>query len=199
MPDQYTRKTVRRQHALSVGSAVLIETIVALTIWWGLKPCAERAGRRGVWGVGYHPVVTEGARMKIQSMLAVAVLATVAQQGVAAVSCASLKSLTIAGAKITLAEDVAPNPEWKLPPSVFTGPAAAGLPGPRSTKLPFCRVALTAGKENHIEVWAAEKLERHVPGCREWRAHWRHKLSGDGNGAHRGIRHGIYGCRTPDQ
>jgi feruloyl esterase len=91
--------------------------------------------------------------MKIQSVLAVALLATAAQQGVAAVSCASLKSLKLADARITLAEDVTPNPEWKLPPSVFTGPAAAELPGARSTKVPFCRVALTAGKENRIEVW----------------------------------------------
>lgn len=92
--------------------------------------------------------------MKIQSMLVVGALAcAAAQQGVAAVSCASLKTLKIADTRITLAEDVTPNPEWKLPPSVFTGPAAAGLPGPRSTKVPFCRVALTVGKENRIEVW----------------------------------------------
>ena len=89
--------------------------------------------------------------MKIPSVLAVAVLAVAAQQSVAAVSCASMKSVQVAGAKITLAENVTPNPEWKLPPSVFTGPTA--LPGPRSTKVPFCRVALTIGKENHVEVW----------------------------------------------
>jgi hypothetical protein len=89
--------------------------------------------------------------MKISSVLAIAVLAVAAQQSGAAVSCASLKSVKIAGASITLAEDVTPNPEWKLPPSVFTGPTAP--PGPRSTKVPFCRVALTIGKENRVEVW----------------------------------------------
>jgi feruloyl esterase len=91
--------------------------------------------------------------MKLVSVLLLALLACAAQQSIAAVSCASLKSAQIPGAKITLAADVTPNPEWKLPPSVFTGPAAARLPHASATKVPFCRVALTAGKENRIEVW----------------------------------------------
>lgn len=106
--------------------------------------------------------------MKLVAMLSLALLAGAAQQSVAAVSCASLKNADIADAKITLAEDVTPNPEWKLPPSVFTGPAAAHLPWPHSTKAPFCRVALTLGKENRVEVW----LPRN----------WNGALQGVGNG-----------------
>jgi feruloyl esterase len=91
--------------------------------------------------------------MKIARLVLLPLLAGAAQQGFAAGSCEALKGLKLADARVTLAEDVIPNPEWKLPPSVFTGPAAAMLPGPRSTKAPFCRVALTIGKENNVEVW----------------------------------------------
>jgi feruloyl esterase len=91
--------------------------------------------------------------MKLVSTVLLAALTAAAQQSFAAAPCASLATAKITDAKVTLAEDVTPNPEWKLPPSVFTGPAAAALPGPRSTKVSFCRVALTIGTENHVEVW----------------------------------------------
>ncbi|HEV7716981.1 MAG TPA: tannase/feruloyl esterase family alpha/beta hydrolase, partial [Steroidobacteraceae bacterium] len=90
--------------------------------------------------------------MKIAHVVLLPLVLGAAHQSLAAEACGALKSLKIADAHVTLAEEVAPNPEWKLPPSLFTGPAAPPI-GPRSTKTPFCRVALTLGKENHIEVW----------------------------------------------
>ena len=110
--------------------------------------------------------------MKIGRLVLLPLLLGACHQAFAAGACAALKSLQIADAHVTLAEDVTPNPEWKLPPSVFTGPAAAMLPGPRSTRIPFCRVALTLGKENHTEVW--------MP--REWNG----SFQGVGNGGYTG-------------
>src|SRR5688572_2657290 len=90
--------------------------------------------------------------MNIARLLLVPVLLVGAHEAGAAVSCESLKGLKIPDARVTLAQSVTPDPEWKLPPSVFTGPDAP--PGwLMSTRVPFCRVALTIGKESRVEVW----------------------------------------------
>ncbi len=110
--------------------------------------------------------------MKVARLVLLPLLAGLAHQSFAAGSCETLKALKIEGAKVTLAQDVVPNPEWKLPPSAFTGPKAAMLPGPRSTTIPFCRVALTLGKENHVEVWMPRD--------------WNGAFQGVGNGGYTG-------------
>jgi feruloyl esterase len=72
--------------------------------------------------------------------------------GHAAVPCDTLGKLELPDARVTLTQDVKPNPEWKLPPSVFTGRDAVPT-WPLSTRVAFCRVGVTIGKENRTEVW----------------------------------------------
>lgn len=69
-------------------------------------------------------------------------------------SCEALKNLQLPDTRVLIAESVTPNPEWKLPPSVFTTGPLATLRGPLPTvKESFCRVALVIEKEINVEVW----------------------------------------------
>ncbi len=88
--------------------------------------------------------------MNITRIFWLPLLVSAAHSGFAATSCESLKTLQLPATRVTLAESITPNPEWKYPPSVFNG---APIPGPRSTGVPFCRVGLVIEKQINVEVW----------------------------------------------
>ncbi len=69
--------------------------------------------------------------------------------GAPSANCEVLKTLQLRDTRITLAQSVTPNPQWKYPPSIFTA-----MPAPTDgVRVPFCRVTAVIEKEIHIEIW----------------------------------------------
>jgi feruloyl esterase len=101
------------------------------------------------------------------------VLAAAARLSVAApVDCGKLKTLKFGDDKtavrLTVVEEVTPNPIWVYPPSLFTAMAERQAGGPVGTQKTFCRAVGIIEKEINFEVWLPKE--------------WNGKFQGVGNG-----------------
>jgi feruloyl esterase len=115
--------------------------------------------------------------MTLKTRLAASVAATSLAVGLASLAggaaaaqtaCADLKSLSLDGARIDVAEAIAPDPVWPFPASAFNVMA-----GPNAgVRTPFCRVAGVAEPEIGFEVWLPED--------------WNGKIQNVGNGGYSG-------------
>jgi feruloyl esterase len=107
---------------------------------------------------------------KNRAMAALMVLAAAALPLASAVAadCGKLKSAQFPNTRITVVEEVAPNPIWVYPPSVFTTQAEKFANGPTGVEKPFCRVVGIIEKEINFEVWLPRD--------------WNGKFQGVGNG-----------------
>jgi len=85
-----------------------------------------------------------------------------------AVDCGKLQSTSFPDTRITLVEEVAPDPIWIYPPSLFTTMAERLANGPVGAQKPFCRVVGIIEKEINFEVWLPRD--------------WNGKFQGVGNG-----------------
>src|SRR3569833_252526 len=95
--------------------------------------------------------------------------ATVTPLGAAlAADCARLQSTSFPDTRIMLVEEVAPNPIWIYPPSLFTTRAVRLANGPVGAQKPFCRGVGIIEKEINFEVWLPRD--------------WNGKFQGVGNG-----------------
>src|SRR5262249_25377047 len=102
----------------------------------------------------------KGAKMtrgKIRSIMTVTLLAVAAAalpfREAAAADCGNLKSVQFPNnTRITLVEQVTPNPVWVYPPSLFTTAAERLANGPTGAEKPFCRVVGIMEKEINFEV-----------------------------------------------
>src|SRR3569833_285020 len=95
--------------------------------------------------------------------------ATVTPLGAAlAADCARLQSTSFPDTRIMLVEEVAPNPIWIYPPSLFTTRAVRLSNGPVGAQKPFCRGVGIIEKEINFEVWLPRD--------------WNGKFMGVGNG-----------------
>ena len=97
-------------------------------------------------------------RSKIHSLLAATLLALAAAampfRHAAAADCNKLKSTQFPNnTRITLVEQVTPNPVWVYPPSLFTTAAERLANGATGAEKPFCRVVGIMDKEINFEVW----------------------------------------------
>src|SRR6185312_15669381 len=84
-------------------------------------------------------------RSKIQSLLVATLLALAAAavpvHTAAAADCSKLKNTQFPNnTRITLVEQVTPDPVWVYPPSLFTTAAERLANGPTGAEKPFCRV-----------------------------------------------------------
>jgi len=89
-------------------------------------------------------------------------------RGALAADCGKLQSTVFPATRITLVEEVAPNPTWLYPPSLFTTTAERLANGPVGAQKPFCRVVGIIEKEINFEVWLPRD--------------WNGKFLGVGNG-----------------
>ena len=82
--------------------------------------------------------------------------------------CGKLKGAKFPNTRITVVEEVSPNPIWIYPPSLFTAMAEGLAKGPVGVQRPFCRVVGIIDKEINFEVWLPRD--------------WNGKFQGVGNG-----------------
>ena len=82
--------------------------------------------------------------------------------------CGALKAAQFPNTRITVVEQVNPNPIWVYPPSLFTAMAEGLAKGPVGVQKPFCRVVGIIEKEINFEVWLPRD--------------WNGKFQGVGNG-----------------
>jgi feruloyl esterase len=100
--------------------------------------------------------------------LLILVAAAIPFRGVLAADCGKLQSSAFPDTRITLVEEVAPDPVWIYPPSLFTTMAERLANGPVGAQKPFCRVVGIIEKEINFEVWLPRD--------------WNGKFQGVGNG-----------------
>ena len=103
-------------------------------------------------------------------LLVVGLLALLCSRGTwaAPTPCAKLQDLKFESTRITVAEEVTPDPIWIYPPSLFTTMAQRLANGPVGAQKPFCRVVGILEKEINFEVWLPRD--------------WNGKFQGVGNG-----------------
>jgi feruloyl esterase len=104
----------------------------------------------------------EGKLMR-SSILALLMVVS-ARVAFGATDCEALKQIQQPDLRITVAESVAPNPEWGFPPSLFNQ-----IPfGSKGVRVPFCRVAGVIETEIGFELWLPKN--------------WNGRFEGVGNG-----------------
>ena len=127
----------------------------------GLTPPKRLSTLRGLTPL-QGPTALRGLAMLVLLVLAPAARAI-------PLPCARLLDAKLPDTRIVQAQDVAPDPLWKYPPSLFTQFNRSGSQG---VQQPFCRVVAVIGKEIHVELWLPVK--------------WNGKFEGVGNGGFTG-------------
>ena len=107
-------------------------------------------------------------KYRLVAALLVLAAAAVPFNGARAADCNKLQGMQFPNTRITLVEQVNPNPVWIYPPSLFTTRAERLGNGPTGVQKPFCRVVGIIEKEINFEVWLPRD--------------WNGKFQGVGNG-----------------